>query len=122
LVNRMRRQFRRALIVLAREGSAAFERTVPAQVRDRSVFRAIEAVNADGHKFDLFIRWPDDTIIRPVMVAVQDLYSGKILSYRVDRVENTHSVRLAFGDMVEAYGIPDHAYLDSGRAFASNTP
>jgi hypothetical protein len=53
------------------------------------------------------------------MLAWQDLYSGKFLSYRVDRTEHRDVVRLSFGDLVETWGIPSHAYLDNGRAFAS---
>ena len=107
------------LRVLAREGVEAIKRMYPAQRRDRGVFHALEAVNADGHKWDVFVRWPDGKVERPVMVAFQDLYSGMILSWRVDRSENKESVRLAFGDMVEQYGIPDHCWLDNGRNFAS---
>jgi transposase InsO family protein len=107
------------LRVLAREGTEALKRMYPAQQRDRGAFHALEAVNADGHKWDVFVKWPDGYVGRPVMVAFQDLYSGMILSWRVDRSENKEAVRLAFGDMVEAYGIPDHCWLDNGRNFAS---
>lgn len=105
--------------VLGREGPEALKRLYPAQQRDRGVFHALEAVNADGHKWDVFVKWPDGYVGRPVMVAFQDLYSGMILSWRVDRSENKEAVRLAFGDMVEAHGIPDHCWLDNGRNFAS---
>lgn len=107
------------LRVLAREGGEALKRMYPAQQRDRGVFHALEAVNADGHKWDVFVRWPDGHVGRPVMVAFQDLYSGKLLAWRVDRSENKEAVRLAFGDLVEAHGIPDHCWLDNGRNFAS---
>lgn len=105
--------------VLAREGVDAVKAMFPAQVRDRSVFHALQAVNADGHKWDVFVRWPDGYVGRPVMVAFQDLLSGKMLSWRVDKSENRAAVRLAFGDLVEEFGIPDDAWLDNGRAFAS---
>ena len=108
-----------AVQVVAREGVDALKRMYPAQARDRSVFHALEAVNADGHKWDVFVKWPDGTIGRPLMVAFQDLYSGKFLSWRIDRSENKECVRLAFGDMVNEFGIPDHCYLDNGRSFAS---
>lgn len=119
LERRMQREMSRAAIVLAREGSEALKRSYPAQERDRSVLSALEAVNADGHKFDVFVKWPDGKIERPVMVAWQDIYSGKLLAYRVDHTENTDAVRLSFGEVVERYGIPSHSYLDNGRAFAS---
>jgi putative transposase len=104
---------------LKREGTEALKRMFPAQQRTRGHFHALEAVNADGHKWDVFVRWPDGTIGRPMMCAFQDLYSGLILSWRVDRTANKEAVRLAFGDLVEAYGIPSLCYLDNGRDFAS---
>ena len=108
------------VVVLAREGMNALNRMYPAQERDRGVFHALEAVNADGHKWDVFCKWPDqEKPGRPMMVAFQDLYSGKILSWRIDKSENKEAVRLAFGDMVEDYGIPDYCWLDNGRSFAS---
>jgi transposase InsO family protein len=105
--------------VLARDGVDALKRMYPAQERDRSAFHALEAVNADGHKADVFVKWSDGRILRPILTVFQDLYSGLILSWRVDVSENTEAVRLAFGDLVEAYGIPEHCWLDNGRQFAS---
>lgn len=105
---------------LAREGLDALKRRFPAQRRDRSFFHALEVVNADGHTFDVFVEWPGEpNPVRVVMVAIQDLYSGTFLAWRIDRSESAELVRLAFGDMVERYGIPRHAYLDNGRGFAS---
>ena len=118
-VRRIKREIPRPVLVLARQGVDALKRTYPAQERDRSMFRALEAVNADGHKFDVFVKWPDGEIVRPMMVAWQDLYSGKLPAYRVDKTENSDAVRLSFGDLVEHHGIPEHAYLDNGRAWAS---
>ncbi len=105
---------------LAREGVEALKRLYPAQERDRSVFHAMQAVNADGHKFDVWVRWPgEDKPIRVMMVAIQDLYSGKILSWRIDKSENKEAVLLTFGDMIETFGIPEYVYLDNGKSFAS---
>lgn len=109
----------RAMVVLARKGSEALKRMYPAQERDRSHFHALQAVNTDGHKWDVFVKWEDGTIGRPLTVAFQDLLSGKFLAWRTAKSENRDSVRLAFGDMISRYGIPDSCYLDNGRAFAS---
>jgi putative transposase len=108
-----------AVQVAAREGTEALKRLYPAQERARGHLHALEAVNADGHKWDVFVRWPDGEIVRPMMIAFQDLYSGKILAWRCDKTENKEATRLAFGDLVEEYGIPDHCWLDNGRQFAS---
>ncbi|MCX5497292.1 Mu transposase C-terminal domain-containing protein [Kaistia dalseonensis] len=109
----------RTMVVLAREGVEALRRLYPAQERDRSGFHALEGVNADGHKFDVFAKWPDGTVSRPILVGFQDLYSGMILSWRIAASENAATVLLAFGDLVENWGIPEHCWLDNGRNFAS---
>ena len=105
--------------VLARDGVEALERLYPHQERDRAWYGALEAVNADGHKFDVFVQWEDGEISRPLMAAWQGIYSGKILAHEIARTENTDSIRSSFGSMVSEYGIPEHAYLDNGRGFAS---
>jgi len=109
----------RTVIVAGRQGMEALKELYPAQQRDRSIFHALNAVNADGHKWDVFAKWPDGSIGRPMMVAFQDLYSGKILSWRIDRSEHAGLVRLALGDMVSTFGVPDHCWLDNGRGFAA---
>ncbi|WP_420850416.1 transposase domain-containing protein [Parasedimentitalea marina] len=91
--------------VLAREGFAGLLRCFPAQIRDRTTLTALEGVNADCHKFDVFVRWPDGTINRPQIVAFQDLYSGKMLSWRIDHSPNMVMVMAAFGELVETWGI-----------------
>lgn len=108
-----------AVKVMARKGRDAVKAMYPAQERDRSGFHAMQAVNVDGHKWDVFCRYPDGTVARPLMVAFQDLYSGMFVAWRFARSENKDDVRLCLGDMIETYGIPDDCYLDNGRAFAS---
>lgn len=108
-----------AIRVYCREGLEALKRLFPAQERDRSRFHALEAVNADGHRWDTWVMWPDGEICRPCMVAIQDLYSGLILSWRIDKSFHKDVVRLAIGDMVEDWGIPNYIWLDNGRDFAS---
>lgn len=116
---RIDREIPRPVQLLARKGEEALMRSFPAQERDKSVFHALEAVNADGHRFDVFVEWPDGTIARPTMVAFQDLYSAKLLSHRISQTESSDLVRLAFGDLVHAYGIPSATWLDNGRGFAA---
>jgi putative transposase len=108
-----------AVRTLARHGRDALAAMYPHQTRDRSGFAAMEAVNADGHKFDVFVRFEDGTIGRPVATVVQDLASGMIVGWRVAQSENWTSVRLAFADAITRFGIPQKCWLDNGRAFAS---
>jgi putative transposase len=105
--------------VFAREGERGLMRCFPAQIRDRSGLSAMEGVNADCHKIDIFVKWPDGTVNRPQIVAFQDLYSGKILSWRVDHDPNKVMVMAAFGELVETWGIPRHCLFDNGHEFAN---
>lgn len=109
----------RVVQVFAREGVAGLERCFSPQVRDRTQMVAMEAVNADTHRIDVFVEWEDGTIDRPQIVAFQDLYSGKMLSWRVDHTPNRVSVMAAFGEMVHEYGIPRRCLFDNGREFAN---
>lgn len=115
------REIDRDVIILKREGEEALARTYPAQERDHSSYRALEAVNADGHKFDVFVKFPDGEICRPVMSVIQCIMSAKILAHRVDKTENSESIRLTCHDVMKNFGIFEQIFLDSGRGFASKT-
>ncbi|MBR3371199.1 MAG: Mu transposase C-terminal domain-containing protein [Rhodobacteraceae bacterium] len=117
---RYKEQVSRPTEILARYGLERLKQMFPPQVRDKSALRAMEVVNADYHKFDVFVRWPGEAQpVRPQMVAFQDIYSGLILSWRLDLTANSNGVMLAAGDMIEDWGIPDHVVLDNGREFAA---
>ena len=120
LKRRLDAQFPPSVQTLARKGAKAAGAIYPHQTRDRSIFHAMEAVNADGHRFDVFVRWQDGSVGRVMMTAFQDLYSGMIVAHRLDRSENWTAVRLCLADMIETYGIPDHVVFDNGRHFASH--
>lgn len=124
----VRRWFKRevseATTILKRKGLDALKAMYPPQVRDRSQMHALEGVNGDFHRFDVFVRFPasdgiPEEIVRPQMVAFQDLFSGRLLSWRIDKTPNSHAVQLCLGDMIERWGIPEHVLLDNGREFAA---
>jgi len=119
LKRRMDKEVSKPVQVLCRYGKEALKQMFPAQERDRSVFHALEAVNADGHRWDVWVEWPDGEVLRPCMTAIQDLYSGMFLSWRVDKSENKEAFRLALGDVFEEFGIMEDISLDNGRNFAS---
>ena len=121
----LRRSVSPAAWTLARQGVEALSRMRPAQVRDKTTLRAMEAVNADFHRFDVFARFPAspdgqrEEVARPQMVAIQDVYSGRLLAWRVDRTANSHAAQLCFGELIERWGIPERVLLDNGREFAA---
>lgn len=119
LERKLHREVSSAVITLAREGEEAARRQYPAQQRDKRGMHALQQVNGDGHKFDVMVKWPDGSVGRPIMVAFQDVYSGKFLSWRIGRTENRELVQLTFRDLCLTWGIPEEVLLDNGRAFAS---
>lgn len=121
---RLEREVPAAVITARRSGSEAVRQMLPPQIRSVASLSAMELVNIDGHRWDVFVRWPARAgqparIARPVMVALQDVYSRKILAWRVAETESAVLTRLAFADLFGSWGIPQAVLLDNGRAFAS---
>lgn len=116
---KLEREVDPAVIAKTRGGRDALDRTMPSQKRSVAGLHAMELLNVDGHRFDVFVRFPGGQIERPMMVAIQDVYSRKMLGWRFDISENVTVTRLAFADVFRDYGIPKGVLLDNGRAFAS---
>jgi len=116
---RVEREYPAAVLTLKREGEEALRRSTPAQRRTVEELRALECVNIDGHKLDVFVKTADGRVVRPIMVAIQDIYSRKLLAWRVGTEESAIQTRLAFADCFRNFGIPAACVLDNGRAFAS---
>lgn len=119
ILRRIERELPASMVLYLREGERALFRSFAAQRRTRLGLHALQGVNADGHTLDFWMRWPDGEVSRPVLIAIQDLYSGKILAWRIDKSESATAVRLVFYDLFRFWGIPEFALLDNGRAFAS---
>lgn len=115
----VKKRIPRDVLILSRDGVAALKRMIPPQIRDKSHLHAMFALDADFHKFDVFVEWEEGRVIRPQLCAFHDIYSGRILGWRVAETPNAVTVMLTIGDVVEDYGIPAHVYLDNGREFAS---
>ncbi len=105
--------------VLLRQGNHAMMRLFPPQERSVLELNAMEHINGDGYKHNVFIRWPNGEVDRPKTWFWQDIYSGKILAWRTDISENADMIRLSFGDLVEQYGIPNDITIDNTRAAAN---
>lgn len=119
LRRRIEREIDPRVVTLRREGEEALRRSLPAQRRGIAELHAMECVNVDGHKFDVFVKTADGRIVRPILVGLQDVHSSKIVGWRIGETESAVLTRLAFADMFEKFGIPRHCVLDNGRAFAS---
>jgi putative transposase len=119
LMRRVEREVPQNVVILKRKGEHALTRFYPAQQRDHSVFQALEAVTADGHRFDVFVDFGDGRIGRPILLAFQDIYSGKLLSWRLAVEPTAELVRLTLVDLVTDWGVPRAAWLDNDRIFAS---
>ncbi|MBR9841258.1 MAG: transposase [Rhodobacteraceae bacterium] len=108
------------VLIYHRKGVEALRQLYPHQTRDKTSMVPLECVQGDYHRFDVFVRWPGEKDpVRVQMVVFSDVYSGKILSWRLDVTANSHTVQLALGDLIERYGVPWNALLDNGREFAA---
>lgn len=120
LRRRLNAEVPKAVQVLARDGKDKAKTLFPAQRRTRSHLHAMQAVNMDGHKIDVFVLVPGiEKPVRMILLGIQDLFSGKLIAWRLTETECKEAVRLVIGDMVEMWGIPERITLDNGRAFAS---
>ncbi|MES2987651.1 MAG: transposase [Pseudomonadota bacterium] len=97
----------------------ALRQMLPPQQRTVAGLQALELVNIDGHRWDVFVQWPDGTVARPMMVGIQDVYSRKFLAWSIGRSESAVETRLALAHLFDRYGIPAGVLMDNGRAFAS---
>ena len=118
-LRRLRREVPVQVEVLARQGPEALDRMRPAQQRDREALAVMEAICADGHRWDVQVAWPDGRTGRPVMVAWQDIRSGKPLGWRIDCEETADAYRLSLADVLWKYGAPEHVIVDNGRGIAA---
>lgn len=106
--------------VLNREGPTAFAALWPSQRRDYSTLKLHEMWCSDGHMADVFVRWPDDSVTRPIIVAWTDIRSRVCLGYAVGRVESADLIRIAFKNAAEsAKALPEVVYVDNGRGYMS---
>lgn len=105
---------------LLRSGAKAFDKTQPAMERSVAHLQAMRIVNLDGRMADLFVIWEDGTISRPIVIAIQDVHSRKMLGWRVSKTEDADTTKLVVLDVIDRYGLFDGLRTDNGRAFASH--
>jgi hypothetical protein len=101
-----------------RGGERALDQCFPPQVRDETVFEAYQALNIDGRKADVFVA-DHGEIFRPIVIALQDIRSKKIVGWGAFRTESSDGVRTVLRSTFEQLGIPEDLYSDNGRFIAS---
>lgn len=119
LLRRLRAEVSPQAIALARQGREALDRMRPAQRRDRTALDVLEAFCADGHRFDVRVDWGKGEIGRPLLVAWQDIRSGKLAGWRIGREETSEAYRLSLCEALWRYGAPRNVIVDNGRGIAS---
>lgn len=124
LLRKLQREVDPRVVIAMRQGMDAVRAMVPPQQRSKAHMFAMDMVNIDGHKFDVFVNFGKDAngkdiIARPMMVAIQDVFSSMMLSWRIGDTESALLTRMAFADLFRDWGIPNRCLMDNGRAFAS---
>lgn len=105
-----------------REGNYSVMMSLPPQRRTVAHLNALDIVNGDGYKHNVFVQWSDDPNakpIRPVTWFWQDVRTRKILAWCTDDTENPDSIRIALMRLIRQYGIPHQLTLDNTTS-ASN--
>lgn len=105
---------------LIRSGPKAFDKTIPAQQRSVAHLGAMEIVNLDGRMADVFVEWEVRTIGRPITINIQDVYSRKMLGWRISKTEDSDTTKAVMLDVIDSYGQFDALRTDNGRAFTSH--
>lgn len=116
---RLEREIPAEVLILKREGEEALRRATPSNRRSVAEIQAMEWINIDGHVWDVFVRLPTGKVTRPTMIAMQDVYSRKIVAFRIGTEESAVNTRLTFADLFRDWGIPGHVVMDNGRGFNS---
>lgn len=121
LQRRLEREIPRQVAILKRLGQGDLDHSFPHMTRSRAALSPLEVINLDGHTWDVRVQWPDGEISRPLSLAVQDIFSGKVLAVRFDRTLNQHLVRLALADTFRDHGLPTRVLMDNGRENAARS-
>ena len=119
LLSRVRREVDPITLVYLREGQPGLERRFPMPRRSVADLDILQAVNVDGHELDIMVEWADGTVGRPMMIAIQDVFSRRMLVTQIGRSESADLIRRAFAKLFQLHGIPKIVTFDNGRAFAS---
>ncbi|MGQ0287149.1 transposase domain-containing protein [Pasteurellaceae bacterium 22721_9_1] len=116
---KIEREIPRIHQVYLRKGEYAMSRMYPSLIRSVESIEAMEWINGDGYKHNVWVEWHNGDILRPKTWLWQDVRTRMILGYRCDASENTNMIRLALLDVINKYGIPKHLTIDNTKAAAN---
>lgn len=108
--------------ILGREGPKALEQSQPPVRRDYTDVAVNEIWCSDGHRLDLFCRWPDGTVERLFMIFWCDTRSRLVLGVKVYSNPTAQGVLSAFGMAMQRTGYaPNEAKIDNGMEYAAKS-
>lgn len=109
-------------LILARQGVTALRQSLPHLKRDYTTLKLHELWESDGRKADIFCRWPDGTICRPMVVIWREVRTRVVLSVRIYTTTNTALIIESLESaLYRAQAIPEGMILDNGRDYASKS-
>ena len=118
LVRRVIREVPRTVRTLLRDGEEKLMQLYPPQDRSVRELHAMEWINGDGYQHNVFVEFPNGKVDRPKTWFWQDVYSRRILAWRIDETENSDMIRCALSDLL-VFGVPSHVTIDNTRAAAN---
>ncbi|KHQ52996.1 transposase domain-containing protein [Mameliella alba] len=86
-------------------------------MRDKTSIAPLEWVSLDGRVQDYWVDFGDGKPVRPIMIALVDVASNKVLAWELAKSENAVVTRRVLKRLCATYGIPERIYPDNGRAF-----
>lgn len=120
LKRKLEREIPSDQVLMKREGRRAVEARFAAQARDYSTLNVHDMWVADGHKADIFVRFPDGSVGRPIVMAWMDIRTRFIVGWAIGKTESTSLVRASLRNAMQcSRAVPREFLLDNGRAFAS---
>lgn len=118
LRRRIKAEYTPAELALARGGDHELREMSKPQKRSVAHLEALEIVNGDGYRHNVFVDWYGDgrAPIRPKTWFWQDVRTRRILAWCVDATENGDQIRQATLRLIRQYGIPKTIVMDNTRA------